>query len=174
MRLFTLWCAFVGLMGAATYLEGGNWQTLVQANAALLVFGPCVAFCFYHYGFNGTFGFAKRLFTNRANETDVEFCDRVGSLGFLCGGTGTLVGMIHVMSHLSDASQLGSGLAVAFLSFLYGMVPSVLFLPVQTGKGGAKVRVLKGGRMKAAGFATGSFLFSLAALFTVLYALTQN
>ena len=42
-----------------------------------------------------------------------------------------VLGLIHVMENLTDPSKLGSGIAVAFVSTIYGVgLANLLFLPV--------------------------------------------
>ena len=47
------------------------------------------------------------------------------------GILGAVLGLIHVMENLTDPSKLGSGIAVAFVSTIYGVgLANLLFLPV--------------------------------------------
>jgi chemotaxis protein MotA len=47
------------------------------------------------------------------------------------GILGAVLGLIHVMENLSDPSKLGSGIAVAFVSTIYGVgLANLLFYPV--------------------------------------------
>lgn len=47
------------------------------------------------------------------------------------GILGAVLGLIHVMENLSDPSRLGSGIAVAFVSTVYGVgLANLFFLPV--------------------------------------------
>lgn len=47
------------------------------------------------------------------------------------GILGAVLGLIHVMENLSDPSRLGSGIAVAFVSTVYGVgLANLLFLPI--------------------------------------------
>lgn len=68
------------------------------------------------------------------------------------GIIGAVLGLIHVMSNLSDTSKLGPGIAVAFVATVYGVgFANLLFLPL-----GAKVKAkiqndLKKHRMIIAG-----------------------
>lgn len=52
------------------------------------------------------------------------------------GIIGAVLGLIHVMSNLSDTSKLGSGIAVAFVATIYGVgAANLVFLPL-----GAKIK----------------------------------
>lgn len=44
------------------------------------------------------------------------------------GIIGAVMGLIHVMSNLSDASKLGAGIAVAFVATIYGLVFANMFM----------------------------------------------
>ncbi len=47
------------------------------------------------------------------------------------GIIGAVLGLMHVMQNLSDPAKLGSGIAVAFVATIYGLILSnLLFLPV--------------------------------------------
>lgn len=47
------------------------------------------------------------------------------------GILGAVLGLVHVMQNLSDPSKLGSGIAVAFVSTIYGVgMANLLFLPI--------------------------------------------
>lgn len=47
------------------------------------------------------------------------------------GIIGAVLGLIHVMNHLSDTSQLGKGIAVAFVATIYGVGgANLIFLPM--------------------------------------------
>lgn len=47
------------------------------------------------------------------------------------GILGAVLGLIHVMSNLSDTSQLGQGIAVAFVATIYGVASAnLIFLPI--------------------------------------------
>lgn len=52
------------------------------------------------------------------------------------GIIGAVLGLIHVMSNLTDTSKLGAGIAVAFVATIYGVgLANLFFLPV-----GAKIK----------------------------------
>lgn len=47
------------------------------------------------------------------------------------GIIGAVLGLIHVMSNISDTSKLGSGIAVAFVATIYGVgIANLIFLPL--------------------------------------------
>lgn len=47
------------------------------------------------------------------------------------GIIGAVLGLIHVMEHLAEPAQLGSGIAVAFVATIYGVgLANLVFLPV--------------------------------------------
>lgn len=56
------------------------------------------------------------------------------SLGGYCptiGIVGAVLGLIHVMGNLTDPSQLGAGIAVAFVATIYGVgLANLLFIPI--------------------------------------------
>ena len=50
------------------------------------------------------------------------------------GIIGAVMGLIHVMGNLADPSQLGNGIAVAFVATIYGVAIANLFLLPVAGK----------------------------------------
>lgn len=57
--------------------------------------------------------------------------DTAGGFSPTVGIIGAVLGLIHVMNNLSDASKLGSGIAVAFVATVYGVgSANLLFLPI--------------------------------------------
>ncbi|MDR3579411.1 MAG: flagellar motor protein [Oryzomonas sp.] len=61
----------------------------------------------------------------------VEFFEAAGGYSPTIGIIGAVLGLIHVMSNLSDTSKLGAGIAVAFVATIYGlMTANILCLPI--------------------------------------------
>lgn len=59
-----------------------------------------------------------------------QFFEAAGGYAPTIGILGAVIGLIQVMEHLDDPSQLGSGIAVAFVSTVYGVASAnLLFLP---------------------------------------------
>ena len=57
--------------------------------------------------------------------------EAMGGYSPTIGIIGAVMGLIHVMGNLADPSALGSGIAVAFVATIYGVVlANLLFLPV--------------------------------------------
>jgi chemotaxis protein MotA len=47
------------------------------------------------------------------------------------GILGAVLGLVHIMQSLSDPSKLGAGIAVAFISTIYGVgLANLVFLPM--------------------------------------------
>lgn len=63
----------------------------------------------------------------------IEFYEAAGGYAPTIGIIGAVLGLIHVMSNLSDSSKLGAGIAVAFVATIYGlMTANIVCLPVAT------------------------------------------
>ena len=66
----------------------------------------------------------EKLQVAKVYETAGGFAPTVGIIG-------AVLGLIHVMSNLSDSSKLGSGIAVAFVATVYGVASAnLVFLPM--------------------------------------------
>src|SRR6185369_12634859 len=63
----------------------------------------------------------------------VEFYESAGGFAPTIGIIGAVLGLIHVMSNLSDTSKLGAGIAVAFVATIYGlMTANIICIPIGT------------------------------------------
>ena len=70
-----------------------------------------------------------------AYEADLKLSARIwesaGGYSPTIGIIGAVMGLIHVMEHLSDPSKLGAGIAVAFVATIYGVgLANLIYLPV--------------------------------------------
>ena len=71
------------------------------------------------------------------DETSAAVYESAGGYAPTIGILGAVLGLIHVMETLNDPAQLGAGIAVAFVSTLYGVgSANLIFLPIAT-----KIRV---------------------------------
>jgi chemotaxis protein MotA len=67
----------------------------------------------------------------------IEFYEAAGGYAPTIGIIGAVLGLIHVMSNLSDTSKLGAGIAVAFVATIYGlMTANMVCLPI-----GSKLKI---------------------------------
>jgi chemotaxis protein MotA len=72
-----------------------------------------------------------------AQKHSVEFYEAAGGYSPTIGIIGAVLGLIHVMSNLSDTSKLGAGIAVAFVATIYGlMTANIICLPI-----GGKIKI---------------------------------
>jgi chemotaxis protein MotA len=62
-----------------------------------------------------------------------EVFEAAGGFAPTIGIIGAVLGLIHVMENLSDPSKLGSGIAVAFVATIYGlMIANIICIPTGT------------------------------------------
>ncbi|PWK49126.1 flagellar motor protein [Pleionea mediterranea] len=67
----------------------------------------------------------------RESIKSVKFFEALGGYAPTMGIVGAVLGLIQVMGNLSDPSQLGSGIATAFVATIYGVgSANLLFLPI--------------------------------------------
>jgi len=77
-----------------------------------------------------------KLETSEA-EMDARVFEAAGGYAPTIGIIGAVIGLIQVMKHLDNLSQVGSGIAVAFVATIYGVgSANLLFLPL-----GQKIRL---------------------------------
>lgn len=71
------------------------------------------------------------IVAEQRDEEAVQFFESMGGYAPTIGIIGAVMGLIHVMRHLDDPSQLGPGIAVAFVATIYGVgLANLLLLPV--------------------------------------------
>lgn len=63
-----------------------------------------------------------------------KFYESMGGYSPTIGIIGAVMGLIHVMGNLADPSQLGAGIAVAFVATIYGVALANLFMLPIAGK----------------------------------------
>lgn len=65
------------------------------------------------------------------HEVGIAIFESAGGFGPTMGIIGTVMGLVHVLSNLSDPSTLGPKIAVAFIATLYGVASAnLLWLPI--------------------------------------------
>lgn len=72
------------------------------------------------------------LVINEQRDGDaVQFYECMGGYAPTIGIIGAVMGLIHVMRHLADPSELGPGIAIAFVATIYGVAfANLLLLPI--------------------------------------------
>ena len=71
------------------------------------------------------------LVAEQRDSQAVQFYESMGGYAPTIGIIGAVMGLIHVMQHLSDPQQLGPGIAVAFVATIYGVaLANLLLLPI--------------------------------------------
>ena len=67
----------------------------------------------------------------RASKLAIKVWEAAGGYAPTIGILGAVMGLIRVMSHLGEPELLGSGIAIAFVSTLYGVgLSNLVFLPI--------------------------------------------
>lgn len=69
--------------------------------------------------------------TEQKDLQGARFFECMGGYSPTIGIIGAVMGLIHVMRNLADPSQLGAGIATAFVATIYGVgLANLLFLPI--------------------------------------------
>ncbi len=70
-------------------------------------------------------------FLEQRHKTGQKIFEQMGAIAPAFGMIGTLIGLIQMLQELDDPDQVGSGMAVALLTTLYGaVVANLIFLPI--------------------------------------------
>ena len=122
IALWSLTARRDGLLSLEQYM--GKADPFVQKGLRLVVDGiaPDKIRSLLEHEING-YEFAQRQ-AARIWESAAGYAPTIGILG-------AVLGLIHVMENLSDPARLGSGIAVAFVSTVYGVgLANLFFYPV--------------------------------------------
>lgn len=165
MKIVLLWIGFMLCIAGGMLLQGISLGVLLQPTAALIVLLPVLLYLLYCHG-SGLPGFVSRLFQLELQETDLATLDTAVSLGFVFGAISMVSGMVMTMANLSDSSKLGAGIAVSFISAIYGAIPAVLLMPLRNNSKSAK-----NSSIKAGGYMAVTAFMLATNVMTVLYAL---
>ena len=81
---------------------------------------------------------AEVEYMRHRHEVGIQYLEGLGAYAPTFGIIGTVMGLVHVLSNLSDPSSLGPAIAAAFLATLYGVVSAnAVFLPI-----GSKLKIV--------------------------------
>src|SRR5471030_1973813 len=137
LSLIGIIMAFVAIIGG-NYLEGGHLGALANGPAALIVIGGTIGAALLQLPVDGAEPEAIRsilevdFYTQESRDIEAaKVFESMGGYAPTIGIIGAVMGLIHVMGNLGDPSQLGSGIAVAFVATIYGVASAnLVLLPV--------------------------------------------
>ncbi|MDG4869409.1 MotA/TolQ/ExbB proton channel family protein, partial [Guyparkeria sp. 1SP6A2] len=69
----------------------------------------------------------ERLLTLERNEAGGQVFSALGEVSPAMGMIGTLVGLVQMLSNMGDPSLIGSAMAVALLTTMYGAMIATMF-----------------------------------------------
>lgn len=166
MRVAILWIGILSCLLGGGSLIGVHPGVFFQPVAMIQVFGPIAITLVYLRGFPGSFYFISQALKNRITPFDWHIVERIVQVGFLAGTFSFICGLVHVMQNLADSSRIGNGIAIAFIGVVYGLLPALLFSPMQTMSASKKEKAPHSFGYAAAGVAGLLFLL-LASLFAL-------
>jgi flagellar motor component MotA len=116
--------AGTAIAGAGYLLEGGNPSLLFDRNALLMMAGGTAGYLLMGFSLTHQLRSWRAAFGGDAGARDLAVAQRyftaMGDGVVMFGIVGTVFGVIHVLENLDKPDTIGRGLAVAFLSLLYG------------------------------------------------------
>lgn len=115
----------VGVMLLALLLEGGHLSSVIGPTSAFLVLGGTAGAMIMAYPLRVIArSFRIALGRETPEPKDLVLGQKcfatMGQYFVMTGIIGTVVGLIHVMENLDRPERIGPGIAVAFLTMLYG------------------------------------------------------
>ena len=100
----------------ATILLASGIGAFIDVPSLLTVIIPVIASISAKHGLEGF----KELF--REGENQSKILHTMGVTGIIAGAIGTMIGLVIILGNISDKSALGPALAIALLTFLYGLL----------------------------------------------------
>lgn len=74
---------------------------------------------------------ADLILSEQRDQDAIKFYTSMGGYAPTIGIIGAVMGLIYVMRNLAEPSELGAGIAVAFIATIYGIaIANLLFLPI--------------------------------------------
>ncbi|MGZ3653626.1 MAG: MotA/TolQ/ExbB proton channel family protein [Bdellovibrionota bacterium] len=97
--------------------------------AAILVGTPLFGLLLCRIGFSGLASWVGRMVRLELTENDQILVEQLNSGALLLAGMGVIFGMIHVLRNLANPDAIGPGIALVFVTLVYGALVPVLLLP---------------------------------------------
>lgn len=129
LRIPLYWLFVTFIIVAGTLLEHLPVSVIYSPVAMIIVLGPIPALLISQLGLAETFRFALRLARGETLETDARLLGLVISSAFLFAAFGVVIGNIHVMRNLGNPDSIGPGIALSFVSLIYGILVPIYLLP---------------------------------------------
>lgn len=142
LRIPLYWLFVTFIILAGTLLEHLPVSVIYAPTSGIIVFGPLPLLLVSQLGVAGAFRFTLRLMRAELSEGDDRLIGLLISSAFLFAGFGVVVGNIHVMRNLANPDAIGPGIAVSFVSLIYGILVPIYLLPF-LGQEGVKTLVKK-------------------------------
>jgi flagellar motor component MotA len=166
MRTLGMWSGIGLCLLLGTYMMGVDLETFIHPASALQVFGPMLITALFWWKPSQFPTLCRRILDQSLSKEERLRLSALSQMGYLAGCFSFIVGMIHVLQNLSEASKIGMGLAVAITSFVYGLIPSLLLLalpPANTKKASSSKLTL----MYGAGGVGGALLIFFVSLYSL-------
>ncbi len=129
-----------GAVILAAILLGGDLAAYINMPSAVFVIGGTGALLLFTFGHDGCLT-AMRLAIRGKRKVEhtptiprgdpVVFFRLAAAYALTMGFVGTLIGIVAMLSNMDDPSKIGSGMATALLTTLYGsLLANIIFLPM--------------------------------------------
>ncbi len=125
---------FVGLIGAAIFISrDGNVGAYLDIPSAILLIGCVLGMSLMSFSPSEIVKAVGHTFGHPGSRDDLEFSAyfwlcTIRNL-YIVGILGTLVGLVGMLQNLSDPNAIGPSMAIAILTFFYGIILSAM-LPI--------------------------------------------
>jgi flagellar motor component MotA len=123
----------LGIITTACLLEGAHLKNYVQGPAFMIVVGGTFFLTLGHHSVAHVRAAFQAVLVG--DTLSVEEATRhilvfstARMIAQALGAIGFLLGLVHVLGHLSDPTKIGAGLAVSLISTLYGLILAELIL----------------------------------------------
>lgn len=132
LRIPLYWIFVTFITVAGTLLEHLPITVIYSPVAMIIVLGPLPVLAVSQLGLGGSLRFLLRLARGALAEGDGRLIGLLISSAFLFAAFGVVIGNIHVMRNLANPDTIGPGIALSFVSLVYGILVPIYLLPFLT------------------------------------------
>lgn len=129
LRIPLYWLFVTIVIMGGTLLEHLPLTAIYSPVAMIIVLGPLPVIALSQLGLRGALRLLLRLIRGEAAEGDGRVISLFISSAFLFAAFGVVIGNIHVMRNLANPDTIGPGIALSFVSLVYGILVPIYLLP---------------------------------------------
>jgi flagellar motor component MotA len=130
MRVIVFWSFTAACFAFAFTSLGGRFAILIQPQMMLMVLLPTLICLLAQYPPRDWAAAGTRFLRQQITDHDQRCIHNTVLIGMIFGALGAAAGVIHSLSHATAPEAIGIGVAMAIVSFIYGLLPAAILMPI--------------------------------------------